>query len=173
MSYIDKSLSPDEKIVFRTQKHYIIFMVPVIFLIITCLFCTDLHFVASMNNTFNQITHQIPFLGGIHRVPALFFLLMAIYTGAMQWLTYVTSDYVVTNRRVVMKEGFFDRYTSDSRLSTISHVTVDQNLLAQAWNYGTLTINGFGGNQDRFVQVANPAAFQKAVQEQLNAKDAS
>lgn len=172
MGYIDNSLSPDEKIVYRTKKHVIIFMVPVVFLLFTCLLCTEIHFVAMMNNTFFMVTRQFPYLEHIHRLPALFMLLLTAYSGMQQWLIYTTSDYVVTNRRVVMKEGFFARFTSDSRLATVSHVTVDQNLLAQLWNYGTLTINGFGGNQDRFVQVANPSAFQRAVQTQLDMKDA-
>jgi uncharacterized membrane protein YdbT with pleckstrin-like domain len=124
-----------------------------------------------MNHTFDQVTQHLPFLNHIHRLPACIMLLLAIYTGLQQWLTYATSDYVVTNRRIVMKEGFFDRYSCDTRLSTVSHITIDQNLLAQLWNYGTVTINGFGGNQDRFIQVAKPNDFQKAVQSQLGQLD--
>ncbi|MES2218174.1 MAG: PH domain-containing protein [Pseudomonadota bacterium] len=170
MSYIDQNLMPDEKIVFRTKKHVIIFMVPVIFILFACILSSNVGFVGNMNITFDQLTQHLPFVNHIHRMPAAIMLLLAIYTGLQQWLTYVTSDYVVTNRRVVMKEGFFDRYSCDTRLSTVSHVTVDQNLLAQAWNYGTVTINGFGGNQDRFIQLAKPLEFQKAVQSQLDTK---
>jgi uncharacterized membrane protein YdbT with pleckstrin-like domain len=171
MSYIEQHLLPEEKVVFSTRKHPIIFMVPVIFLVLTCFLCTDTKLVVNMNNSIYQIARNIPVLSFFHRVPALFALLLTIYTGLQQWLTYVTSDYAVTNRRVVMKEGFFDRYICDTRLNTVSHVTVDQNIVAQMWNYGTITINGFGGNQDSFIQIAKPIEFQKAVQSQLDSNN--
>jgi uncharacterized membrane protein YdbT with pleckstrin-like domain len=170
MAYIDNNLLPDEQIVFRSKKSVIIFMAPVILFIFTLVLTSDIHFITNMNNIFDQITRHFPVVNHIHRMPACLMLLLTIYTGLQQWLIYVTSDYVVTNRRVVMKEGFFDRYACDTRLSTVSHVTIDQNLLAQAMDYGTVTINGFGGNQDRFVQVAKPNQLQKAVQSQLDPK---
>ena len=168
MSYIETHLMPEEKVIFTTRKHPIIFMVPVIFLIITCFLCSDAQLVRNMNFSLYQVVQNIPLLKYFHRPPALFALLLTLYTSLQQWLTYVTSDYGVTNRRVVMKEGFFERYICDTRLNTVSHVTVDQNLLAQMLNYGTITINGFGGNQDSFIQISRPIELQKAVQAQLD-----
>jgi uncharacterized membrane protein YdbT with pleckstrin-like domain len=171
MSYIDNNLLPDEKIIFRTKKHYIIFLVPIIFLLLTLFFCTDNHITTNINSTLNAILFTVPFLKHITRPPVLFFSLVTIYVGFLQWLMYVTSDYAVTNIRVIMREGFFLRHVCDTRLSTVSHVTVDQNLLAQALNYGTIIINAFGGTRDGFIQIALPNEFQKAVQSQLEKRN--
>jgi uncharacterized membrane protein YdbT with pleckstrin-like domain len=164
MSYIDDNLLPDEKIIFRTKKHYIIFLAPAVFLLIALLFSTDLSFITKINETLYTVARELPVLKNIYRIPALLMLLAALYVGAQQWIMYITSDYAITDKRVIMKDGFFDRRICDTRLSTISHVTVDQTLLGQVLNYGTLTINGFGGTSDSFIQIANPNLFQKNVQ---------
>jgi uncharacterized membrane protein YdbT with pleckstrin-like domain len=101
------------------------------------------------------------------RIPTIAFTVAAIFTGIQQWITYITSDFAVTNLRVIMREGFFIRRITDTRLNTISHVSIDQSLLGQFLNYGTVVINGFGGSQDSFVLVATPNEFQKSVQRQL------
>lgn len=161
MNYIDKNLLPNETIMFRTKKHYIIFLAPVVLLILALFF--------SINNT---LPHAFQSLGSstttsLWRIPTIVFTVAAIFTGIQQWITYLTSDFVVTNLRIVMREGLFIRSVTDTRLTTISHVTIEQSLLGQLLNYGTIVINGFGGNQDYFILVAAPNGFQKSVQEQL------
>jgi uncharacterized membrane protein YdbT with pleckstrin-like domain len=168
MSYIDKNLLPDEKILFRTRKNFIVFRVTAFFLLLTLFFCSNTHYANLINDTIYQFTMSIPYLNKMHRLPAVFFFLLALYSGARQGLLWGTSDYVVTNTRIVMKQGFFDRYVSETRLNTVSHVSVDQSMLGQILNYGTIVINGFGGNQDYFIQVNRPNEFQKAVQSQLS-----
>jgi uncharacterized membrane protein YdbT with pleckstrin-like domain len=167
MSYIDNNLLPDEKIIFRTKKHIIIFLVPCIFLCIALFFCMDNHITMAMNNTFSLLTQNIPVLNTIHRIPALLFTLATIVSGFQQWILYQLSDYAVTTKRVIMREGLFDRKISDLRLSTISTVNIDQSILAQLLNYGNIVINGFGGISDQFIQVNEPGEFQRSVHAQL------
>ncbi len=168
MSYVDKTLLPDEQISFRTKKHYIIFTVPMIFLLLALLFYTDNTVTRAINGMFTGLMQHNFLATYITRVPALIFALAAVYSGSQQWLMYLTSDYAVTNKRVIMKEGFFDRVLCDTRLTTVSHVTVEQPLLGQFLNYGTVVINGFGGTRDIFIQLASPNEFQKAVHAQLD-----
>lgn len=167
MSYIDNNLLPDEKIIFRTKKHYIVFLVPVIFLIVSLFFCTDNHITHNIDNTLSALSSSIPLLSKAHFLPALVFLLAAVFSGIQQWILYQVSDYVVTNKRVIMREGLVQRSVSDLRLSTISNVNIDQGLLAQLLNYGNITINGFGGSADQFMQVNAPGEFQRSVHAQL------
>jgi len=168
MSYIEKNLLPDEKVLFRTTKHPIIFLTPGILLILALLLCTGNQITSTIHNVINQIFLLSPYVAYIQRIPLLIMAIVIFSSGFKQWLIYVTSEYAVTTKRVIMKEGFFDRYVCDTRLVTISHVTVDQNLLAQALNYGTITINGFGGASDSFTQIASPNEFQKAVHANLD-----
>lgn len=168
MSYIDNNLLPDEKIIFRTQKHWIVFLVPGVLLLIALLFLSNQHMTSTIYGALHNIFQHTSLDPLFSRLPFILLGLAVIYVGLKQWLIYVTSEYVVTNKRVFMREGFFDRVVRDTRLSTISHVTIDQDLLAQALNYGTLAINNFGGTRDVFSLVARPNEFQRNVQAQLD-----
>ena len=150
MGYIDRNLLTDERIVYRTKKHVIIFLGAVFWTAAAffCLFYPD--------STVNKIAFA----------PAI----VALLTWANQWLSFITSDFVVTNKRVLMKEGFFTRHATELRLSTVSSVTVNQTLLGQILNYGTVVINPFGGTSDVFSMIASPVEFQKQAESQAEAK---
>jgi uncharacterized membrane protein YdbT with pleckstrin-like domain len=148
MSYIDKNLLSDEQIIYRTKKHFIIFLMPVIWVIVTISFLV---------NSNPYITY-FAFLPGI----------VALISWLNMLLTYATSDFVVTNKRIMMKEGFFFRHTADVRLSTVAQVSATQSLLGQLLGYGAVFVNAFGAPTDSFTEIADPVQFQKQVQEQLN-----
>lgn len=147
MSDIDNNLLPDERILFRTKKHAIIFFFPALWTIF-CFYATDY-----MQND--------PILSGILLIPWLMAAVFWVYVA----LEYTTSQFVVTDRRVIMREGFFHRHLNETRLSTISQVSVQQNLFGLILNYGTVSINAFGAF-DAFTLIARPVAFQKSVNEQ-------
>jgi uncharacterized membrane protein YdbT with pleckstrin-like domain len=149
MSYIDKNLLPDEKIVFRTKKHKIIFLTPVILLVLAII-ATD-------------YMQANPILVNFLWAP---WVVAFIYWSYIS-IEYFTSDFVVTNKRVMMREGFFVRHTNEMRLSSISQVNVDQSLLGQILNYGIVSINAFGAF-DRFPIVSRPFAFQQSVNQQID-----
>lgn len=149
MSYIDRNLLPEERILFRTKKHLIIFFLPAA-LTVFSLFITG-------------YLQADPVLATIDWAPWLLALIFWIYYG----LNYLTSEFAVTNKRVMMREGFFNRHTNEMRLTTISQVNVNQSLLGQMLNYGNITINAFGVS-DSFSLLANPFTFQKSVNEQLD-----
>lgn len=149
MSYIDRNLLPDEQIVFRTKKHLIIFFFPVIW--------TVLAFYATSYFADNIV------LSKLSSLPWLLALIFWSYTG----LIYLTSEFAVTNKRIMMREGFFYRHTNEMRLNTISQVNVDQSLLGQILNYGIVSINAFGVS-DSYPGIAKPGLFQRHVNEQLD-----
>lgn len=149
MSYIDQNLLTNERILFRTKKHVILFFYPLVW----SLFC----FYASFYMLGN------PILAGLIWVPWL----VALVFWANSGLQYLVSDYVVTNRRLMMREGFFFRRAKEMRLAAISQVSIDQSLLGQVLGYGVVSLSAFGA-YDRFSLVAHPVAFQKAVNEQLD-----
>jgi len=149
MSYIDKNLLADEKVVFRTKKHKIIFLTPIIFTVLS-IFASS--YMASDTLLLNFIW-----------APWIVTLIYWGYVG----LEYFTSEFVVTDKRVMMREGFFNRHTNEMRLSAISQVNVDQSLLGQILNYGIVSINAFGAF-DAFPIVNHPVAFQRHVNQQID-----
>jgi uncharacterized membrane protein YdbT with pleckstrin-like domain len=149
MSYIDKNLLPDEKIMFRTKKHVVLFLWPLIWTLFA-LYATEYM-------THNDLLVKMIF--------APWLIALVLWTHAA--LEYQTSEFVVTNKRVMMREGFFTRHSNEMRLTAISQVNVDQSLVGQMMNYGTVYINAFGAF-DAYTLIASPFQFQKNVNEQLD-----
>lgn len=138
-----------EEIQFRTKKHLIIFFFPVVWTIFSIFAAAYM----SAN----------PILALLEWVPGA---LTAIFWGYVG-IEYLTSEFAVTNKRVLMREGFFHRHTNETRLNAISQVNVDQSLLGQILDYGIVTLNAFGA-YDAFPTIAKPNRFQKAVNEQMD-----
>lgn len=149
MSYIDRNLLPDERIVFRTKKHLVIFFLPFLLLVFSA-------YAASFMSNNQVLVH-------VQWVPWLVTLLVWGAVG----LNYYSSEFAVTNKRVMMREGFITRHSNELRLSAISQVNVDQNLIGQLFNFGTVSINAFGA-ADGYTLIDHPSIFQKAVNEQLD-----
>ncbi len=146
-SLLNKSLLPDEKILFHTRKHWIIFAPPILLTLVAFIF------LFYKNNLIN-----IAFLIGI----------AAAVSWINQILLYITSEFAVTTKRIIMREGFFFKHTNEARLAAIANASVYQSLLGQILNYGTIEIQPFGGRADPFVLIAHPNAFQKHLQMQLD-----
>lgn len=149
MSYIDRNLLPDERILFRTKKHLIIFFYPVLWVIFS-VYATSY---MSAN----------PILFKLQWAPWALAAIFLTYT----WLEYTFSEFAVTTKRVMMREGFFYRHANELRLATISQVNVGQSLIGQILNYGAVSINAFGAF-DSYTLIAKPFLFQKFVNEQLD-----
>jgi len=96
----------------------------------------------------------------------IFFSLKSIFTLTIYaWLKRWLSEFVITNRRIVIKEGFIARRTFEMNLSKIETVNVDQTVVGRVLNFGSITIIGTGGTKETFHNIRRPMAFRKAFQE--------
>jgi len=148
MNTLNTILLPDEEIVFQTKKHFIIFILPIL------LTCFALFFFLNSN----------PYVVKMAFLPAI----AALFSAANQALLYMTSEFVITTKRIIMREGFFFKHTNNTRLATIANVSVNQSLVGQMLNYGTVILHAFGGDADPFMEIARPNEFQKNLQMQLD-----
>lgn len=157
-------LLSDEKIIYRTKKHPIIFFNAILWTLISIFIYYTIIPRFAMALSSIPLATQILLINTFSALPWI----ACAFFWASAGILYATSDFTITTKRLIMREGFFIRHTSDTRLSTVSHLNIDQSLIGQALNYGTITINSFGGNRDGFMQIANAKKFQNSVQEQLN-----
>ncbi|MES2138947.1 MAG: PH domain-containing protein [Bacteroidota bacterium] len=79
-----------------------------------------------------------------------------------------TSEFAITNKRLIVKTGFLSSKTLEMNLSKIESVNVDQGLLGRILGYGTLKITGSGGTKEVFPKIVNPLEFRKKFQELSN-----
>ena len=148
MNYIDQNILPDEQILYRTKKHYIVFLQPVLWT------CGALIFLLSGN----------PYI----IKSGMVFGVIALCSWIFAYLNYSVSEFAVTNKRIIMCEGFFFKHTNETRINTIANLNIDQNLLAQILDYGTIIVKTYGGNDDPFMDIPKPMAFKRQLELQLD-----
>lgn len=145
MKYIEKTLLSGESVFFCTRKHWIIFILPIIFTVFGLLF---------------WVQQDLLILLGY-----LFFVL-AIYYWFTAITTFITSEFAITNKRVLIKVGFIQRQSWETLLSKIASLEVKQSILGRLLGYGTLVIQSTGGGKDAFTVINDPLNFRRKVQEQ-------
>ncbi len=79
-----------------------------------------------------------------------------------------TSEFVITNKRVVVKIGLIWRRTLEMNLSRVETVNVDQSILGRLLDYGTITIIGTGGTRESFRSISKPLEFRRFFHEAVS-----
>jgi len=83
-------------------------------------------------------------------------------------LERLSSEFAVTNKRVIWKEGIISRTTGEMTLGKIENVQVEQSVVGRMLNYGTVALVGTGGTRESFDLIGAPLRFRKAI---LQAQD--
>ncbi len=77
------------------------------------------------------------------------------------------AEFVVTNKRVIVKLGIVHKRTSEIFLNKVETVGVDQTIWGRMLGFGTIAVRGTGGTTEEFHKIANPFEFRRQVQEQI------
>ena len=147
MSYIEANLLSDETMLYRTYPHWTVFSLPFL-LFASAIFCFIYHI-------------------HLHEVGYLLFA-FAVITSYFALVTFICSEFAVTNHRVIAKRGFIQRQTIGVVLNKVESVDVEQDILGRMLHYGTVIVKGTGGTSDIFYKVGEPFLFRNAVQEAVN-----
>lgn len=160
MSYINSTLMKNEVVLYQTKPHWIVFAKPVIFLIISVLLFM---FGPSFNYSLGSFAPKIP----LYAMVASLSLLFAIITAISAFINFQTSEYGITNKRVLMKIGFIRRSSLEIFLQKVESVKVNQSVSGRICGYGSIIVSGVGGSKDPFDNIPNPLEFRRKVQEQI------
>ena len=76
-----------------------------------------------------------------------------------------TNEFAITNKRVIIKIGFFRRRTIELNLTKIESVNVLQSVLGRILGFGSIVIVGTGGTKEIFPNIRGPLKFRKKFQE--------
>jgi uncharacterized membrane protein YdbT with pleckstrin-like domain len=152
MSYIESQLLPGETIRYRGHLHRSIFAPAFIFAVLAVL---SLVIVLQSGDW--------PLFWGLV-VPAV-----VAYIWAQ--IIYTTSEFAVTNKRVVIKVGWLRRRTVETMLSKVEGINVEQSIVGRLLGYGSIIITGTGGSQEPFRNIGSPFEFRRQVQAQVSAAE--
>ena len=75
-----------------------------------------------------------------------------------------TTDFAVTNRRVILKRGWLNRRTQELAVESVEGVSLDQSIIARIFGYGRVIVTGTGDAVVVFPPMANPVAFRRAIE---------
>lgn len=142
MGYIESSLLPGERIVARAHLHRIVFVKALL---------VGLAGIA--------LLYWQPLAGASI---ALIGLAMAV----PPFITAKSSEFGVTDKRVVIKIGVVRRRTVELLLRQIEAISVDQTVAGRLLNYGSITLTGTGGVKETFQNIARPLEFRRHIQGQ-------
>jgi len=147
MSYIENNLMAGENVLYQAKLHWAVFVWPVIWLITAIIFLSK---------------------GTEYAGAGGFFILGTIVTFITSLISYKTSEFGITNKRVIAKVGFIRRKSIEVLLNKIEGIQVDQGILGRILGYGSITVGGTGGTKDPFHMIDSPFEFRKKAQEQIS-----
>jgi uncharacterized membrane protein YdbT with pleckstrin-like domain len=135
---------PNEHVTYRARLHRIVYLLPVCVLIVAIV-------VAIIGG--GWIALGLGLIGLVLLVPP--------------WIRSISSEFAVTNKRVLVKVGLVRRHSLELLLQKVEGIGVDQGILGRILGYGTITVSGTGGTREAFRMIASPLEFRRQVQASL------
>lgn len=145
MGYVDSQLLPGEAVLHRSKLHWRIFLFPGVF--------AALFVIAAL----------AAFLAKLWALGLLSLLAAAPFV-IVPFAKRASSEFVVTNKRLVVKMGVVSTRTLELLLSKVEAIAVDQGLLGKLLGYGDITVTGSGGTREMFPAIEAPLELRRAVQ---------
>jgi uncharacterized membrane protein YdbT with pleckstrin-like domain len=144
MSYVERNLLPNEEIKYRARLHRIIYLFPTCLLIAAVL---------------------VALAGG--RIAGGVLAAIGLVLFVPPWIRSASSEFAITNKRVLIKVGLIRRHSLELLLSKVEGIGVDQGVLGRILGYGTITVSGVGGTKEAFAMISSPLEFRRQVQANL------
>jgi uncharacterized membrane protein YdbT with pleckstrin-like domain len=148
MGYIESNLLPEEQIVYRARLHWIIFLKS--FFVAFTIIVIGAYLLVLQ-----------PIVGGAG-------ILLGFLIAVPPFVRYKTSEFGVTTKRVVFKEGLVRRRTLELLLKHVEAILVDQSVPGRIFNYGSVTLTGTGGVREVFHNVSAPLELRRRIQGQAS-----
>ncbi|MCH2547936.1 MAG: PH domain-containing protein [Alphaproteobacteria bacterium] len=187
--YTRRNLIPGEKILYAAELHMICFLFPVILLLIGGVFMSWSLIVEHVEETqqlaetssqhyedikvkvsshFSFITAFIPqkVLNMLESANAvrqmsfgLLFLLIGFVTFLSTLIKKISTEHVITNKKIIFKKGFVKVDESEISLHNVEGVKVFQSVFDRILHRGSVQINGVGMEQLDIKNIKDPNRF--------------
>lgn len=147
MSYIQNNLQAGEEIKYKASIHWYIFVYPIVLLLLGAFF--------SAAQT-----------GIVHYV-GLILLLLGLFQLVKRILFKMGAEYVVTNKKVILKSGFFSRDALELVLNKCEGLRINQSAAGRIFGFGSIVVTT-GGATNTFEFIANPMQFRNEINAQIS-----
>ncbi|MFI4890326.1 MAG: PH domain-containing protein [Steroidobacterales bacterium] len=144
MGYVEKNLLPNEQVTYRARLHGIIYALPALVWLVAIAVA----------------------LGG-GGIAAAVVGVIGLILWLPPWIRAISSEFAITNKRVLIKVGLIRRHSLELLLQKIEGIGVDQSITGRILGFGTITVSGVGGTKEAFRMISNPLEFRRQVQANL------
>lgn len=157
MAYPQKLLGDDEQVQFELRPAWKTLIIPAIWLIV--IVAGFFFLMGLVNSWFPGSTGTI--LSWVVGIVALIMLIVLVIRPFLFWLT---TQYVFTNRRIIIRTGIVARRGRDMPLSKVNDVSFDHTAMERIMNCGTLMIESAAMNGQLVIEnVPNVEYVQREV----------
>jgi uncharacterized membrane protein YdbT with pleckstrin-like domain len=153
LRYVRRVLQPNESIVHAARLHWRVYVRAALFLVIA----------AGLAIAGLILDGARPDLGLALWIAAAIFFLLALSAGSQAFVRRATTEFAITDHRVIYKTGLLRRHTLEMNRAKVESVDVDQSLLGRILGYGTVVVRGTGGSLEPIGNIADPLAFRSRL----------
>lgn len=146
MSYIQNNLQAGEEIKYKADIHWYIFAYPVILLLLSAFF--------SSAQT------------GLFYYVSIFLLLSGLFQLIKRILLKMGAEYVVTNKKVILKSGILNRDALELVLNKCEGIRINQSFMGRMLGFGSIVVTT-GGVTNKFDFITNPIMFRNEINAQI------
>ena len=90
-------------------------------------------------------------------------ILILIITIISKILHILGLEQGITNKRMIMKTGFFSRKTDEMIISKVETVEINQSAIGRVFGFGNVIITGTGNSNIVFKEIKNPIEIKKII----------
>lgn len=152
MGYVQENLVPGERVILRATPHWASFIMPAVPFVFGVVLIG-----------FSLGSER----GSLFACMGLVFLVVALVQVVSVGVVFFTTEFALTDRRIIAKSGFLRRRSLELLLTKVESIQVNQPLLGRVLDYGTVVVVGTGGTQQPFRYISNPHELRKHVNARL------
>ena len=95
-------------------------------------------------------------------------LLIPTFKAIGATIKFCTTEYLVTDKRVMEKYGWISTHSDDMPLAKIENITVNYTFWGKIFNFGTLSIQGANRNNVVFTGIRNAEEIKREISKLIN-----
>jgi len=150
MSYVEENLQPGETVLLRRRLHEVVFLPSGSVLLLALVFSSTTS-TGPVRDFWQSVASCLALVGGAAFVRAL--------------VEFLTTEYAVTSRRVIRKTGWIARHTTETMLSRIEGIRLNQSIPGRMLDFADVLVSGTGEQKNLFWRIAGPLEFVRTVEQ--------
>jgi len=159
-----KNLQKGEAVIAVPKLHWIVLVRPLLWLILSAAFCLIVKLIVN-NSSFGVVFADLfnPVIDYIILVD----ILVSFVCFLFQIPVYLSVEYYITNKRLLVKRGFFSTVLVDMPIEKVESLVCTQKLLGRLLNYGTVAVSGIGGMFPQYHTVKKPYSVRRTIDKMI------